>query len=99
MTTTATKSTAAKKSNVFNVVPSDPNRRIVLFSGREKDAREFVKNHFPRPHAEPGVNYDGGPQTDVVVVADGKKADDNSAVYYDGEYWSDDSDKPASEED
>lgn len=80
-------------SDVFNVLPSDTNKRHVLFSGMEEDARTFIENNYPRIHAEPQVHYgDDGPAPDVVMVPDGHKADSKEATFYNGHHWSDDED-------
>lgn len=50
----------------WSVVNTDGRR--TLFRGTEDDARQYVQDHFPHVHVEPGTDYgDDGPQPDVFV--------------------------------
>ena len=41
----------------------------VVFRGPQDDAEEYITNHFPRVHVEPGVDYgDEGPQPDATLI-------------------------------
>jgi hypothetical protein len=53
---------------------SRPGSNKVIFSGNEKDVRNYVESNYPRLHAEPGAVYDkSGPPPDVVITSGGAK--------------------------
>lgn len=54
----------------WRVVTTARDRAKTLFQGPEKAAREYVQNHFPRPHTEPpGGGPEDKPTPDVVLVS------------------------------
>jgi hypothetical protein len=46
-----------------------PSGRVV-FRGPQEAAEQYLADHYPRVHVEPGVDYgDDGPQPDAEVVS------------------------------
>lgn len=65
--------TQAPQASVLTTDRNNPRR---LFKGLAEDAREFVENHFPKLHVEPGTDYgDDGPRADVEVVHESGKVE------------------------
>lgn len=69
------------------------NSRL-LFAGTQEDAAQYIVDHFPRVHVEPGSLYgEDGPPADAALIAPGGSLRDNKGVaYWNGAKWSDWSD-------